>query len=328
MSEASTKAAAFVAAHRAQAQAVGLELAELVGEPESFVDTLVAGLAALGDPAYTRLTARVSPGIAPDLEVRSSLLAVVQGELRPALIESSSITVLQLAQRLIAAPQRSVRLFALPCLERGLAEDPEQSWQLMRRMAHGAGDWIEVDTLAEVWARGILAEDFRWAELEQLVYSEHTFERRMVGAALASMPHQLPSRERGALLAPVVDRVLELLRQLMGDAEPMVQKSISWALRNWTSLDPDAVEGFLGRESQIAVRQRDGARAWVVRDALSKQPADLAARLRADLAGIRRDPHAASTSISANQAADFAALLTTSHDAVAAQGDRYTRSRA
>ncbi len=299
MSKASTKAAAFVAAHRAQAREVGLELAELLGEPESFVDVLVDGLAALGDPDYTRLTARVSPGVAPELEVRSSLLAVVQGELRPALAESSSITVLQLAQRLIAAPQRSVRLFALPCLERGLAEDPEQSWQLMRRMAHGAGDWIEVDTLAEVWARGILAEDFRWAELEQLVYSEHTFERRMVGATLASMPHQLSSRERAALLAPVVSRVLELLRQLMGDAEPMVQKSMSWALRNWTPVDPDAVGGFLRRESEIAVRTRDGARAWVVRDALSKQPAELATRLRADLEGIRRDPRAASTSIAA-----------------------------
>ena len=41
----------------------------------------------------------------------------------------------------------------------------------MRRMARAAHDWISVDSLADVFARGILAEPFRWAEIEQLVYS-------------------------------------------------------------------------------------------------------------------------------------------------------------
>jgi hypothetical protein len=48
-------------------------------------------------------------------------------------------------------------------------------------------DWIEVDALAQAWAVGILAEPFRWAELEQLVYSSDAMERRLVGSTLATM---------------------------------------------------------------------------------------------------------------------------------------------
>ena len=77
---------------------------------------------------------------------------------------------------------RDLRLYALPCLRRALPQDPELTWQLMRRLGRSAGDWIAVDSLADVWARGVLAEPFRWAELEQLLYSEHTYERRLVPA--------------------------------------------------------------------------------------------------------------------------------------------------
>ena len=238
------------------------------------------------------------------------------------------MTALHLAGRLLAEPQRSLRLFAVPCLLRALAEDPEQAWQLMRRMARRAGDWIEVDTLADVWARGVLAEGFRWAELEQLVFSERIYERRLVGATLATVPHRVPTDRREALRPDAVQRALEMIRQLMGDAEVMVQKALSWAIREWTPVDPKGVITFLEAETDIAAETRDGARAWVIRDALVKQRSSLAADLRARLEGIRRDGSAPSTSIASTQAAAFAAALASTNDAVAVQGDRYTRSRA
>ena len=116
----------------------------------------------------------------------------------------------------------------------------------------------------------------------------------------------------------------------MGDAEVMVQKALSWAIREWTRVD--AGRGRVrcsGPRRPSPCERRDGARAWVIRDSLS-QPATRAGRRRCVLGstGIRRDASAPSTSIAAGQAAGFAAALTSSNDAVAAQGDRYTRSRA
>ena len=72
-------------------------------------------------------------------------------------------------------------------LRRSLPDDPERSWQLMRRLSRASADWISVDALAGLYAQGILAESFRWAELEQLVYSADRWERRLVGSTVANV---------------------------------------------------------------------------------------------------------------------------------------------
>jgi len=328
MSEASARADAFVSAHLDEATALGEALADLIEQPEVFLGALREGLASLADPDFTDMAERASPGTSARYVVRAPLVEAIRRPFREALREGSSIPALQLAQRLIDAEDRDLRLFALPCLRRSLIEDPEQSWQLLRRMGRGAGDWVEVDSLAGLWARGVLAESFRWAELEQLLYSEHTFERRLIGATLATIPHRVPTSRRHELRPESVERALQMIRQLMGDAEVMVQKALSWAIREWARVDSEAAAELLRDETTIAVEHGDGARAWVIRDSLSNQPPQLSAALRDRLAGIRRDRSAPSTSIAAEQAASFAVVLASSNDAVSIQGDRYTRSRA
>jgi 3-methyladenine DNA glycosylase AlkD len=238
-----------------------------------------------------------------------------------------------LAQRLAASEFREVRLFSLPCLLRALPEDPERAWQLLRRLARASRDWISVDSLAEVFATGILAEPFRWAEIEQLVYSEHRMERRLVGSTLARMPHVLPraARRNGAATA-LAPRALDLIGQLIGDSDDQVQKSLSWALREWSRLARPAVEQFLDDQTGVAVGADDGNRAWVIRDALILIDPRVAAELRKRLAGIRRRPGGASTSSASQSASMFlggaAAAADLADRAVAMQGDRFARRSA
>ena len=73
--------------------------------------------------------------------------------------------------------------------------ETERTWQLLRRAAREAGDWITVDSLAHPYGKGIVAEPYRWAELELLVYSPSRWERRLVGSTIATMPHV--DRKRG-----------------------------------------------------------------------------------------------------------------------------------
>jgi hypothetical protein len=195
-------------------------------------------------------------------------------------------------------------------------------------MGGRAGDWIEVDGLADLWALGILAEPFRWAELEQLVYSSRVFERRLVGATLATIPHRVPRERWSGLCEGPSRQALELVRLLMGDGEAMVQKALSWAIREWTRVDPGATAAFLLAEVEATVAHADGARAWVIRDSLSAQPADVRGRVRERLAGIRRDRRTHSTSIAAGRVARFAGASPVANESVAHQGDRYARSRA
>lgn len=325
MSDTTAAAHTFVAARLRDATRLGERLADLVTEPSAFQAQLATGLAALADPAYAAAQERVAPGSGAVLGVRWPLLHEVGRVLRPALRETSPSLVLDLATRLArTAPTREERLMALPCLRACLPEEPERSWQLLRRMGHAAPDWITVDTLADVFAQGVLAEPFRWAELEQLVYSERPMERRLVGSTLARLPHRVPTRERSSLrVAPVLDLVAEL----MGDSDVWVRKSLSWGLREWSRIAPTEVAAFLEDQAAIARERSDGHRAWVIRDSLSHLPVARASAIRARIQGIRIRPGAPSTSRASQAAAQFG-ITRLAPTAVAQQGDRYARSHA
>lgn len=319
-SDTSREAAALVEARLPQARALAETLVELIGEPEAFVAALREGLVALADPAYAGAQERVAPGAGETIGVRWPLIHAIERGLREPFRESSPDVVLWLAQRLATEPAREVRLFALPCLKRTLPGDPERSWQLLRRLARGAGDWISVDTIAEVYAQGVLAEGFRWAELEQLAYSDQRMERRLIGSTLARIPHQVP-RERRASLD--TGAALALIGQLMGDADDQVQKALSWALREWSRVDQPAVGSWLEAQSVLAAATDDGHRAWVIRDALSAQPAAAARPMRARLATVRKRRGAPSTSRATGIAQEFGLAAMTDR-AVARQGERFS----
>jgi 3-methyladenine DNA glycosylase AlkD len=306
------------------AHELGVSLVDLVTQPDAFLGTLTDGLAGLADGAYAAEQERVAPGSGLVIGVRWPLVHEVERALRPALRETSASIVLDLAARLSDAPTREVRLFALPCLKRTIVDDPERSWQTLRRLARVARDWISVDAIAEVYARGILAESFRWAELEQLVYSDQRMERRLVGSTLARLPYEVPGDRRATL---DTDRALALIGQLMGDADDQVQKALSWAIRSWSRVDARAVAAFLTDEAEIAVEGDDGYRAWVIRDAAQHQPAEVVSRLRDRVSGIRKQPGSPSTSTAATVAATFG-VAAQADQAVAQQGDRYARSHA
>ncbi len=323
-----SEGSAFVAAHLDEANALGERLADLIDQPSEYLAVLRTGLTELGEPSYLEMVTRACPQTPARYLVRGELSEALARPIKRALREGSSISALQLAHTLAAADHRDLRLQANEPLRRALPEDPEMGWQIMRRLGRAAEDWIATDSLADLWSRGILAEDFRWAELEQLLYSQRLYERRLVPATLATLPHRVPVARRAGLRTEALPRALELIRLLMGDAEVMVQKALSWAIREWTPIDQDACAAFLRAETAIAAEDRDGARAWVIRDSLSKQPPELIDEIRSRLEGIRRQASAPSTSIASSQAAAFAEALGASNDAVAAQGDRYTRSHA
>lgn len=296
------RAVAFVAERRDAAEAIGHELADQLSDPDLFATDLRAGLQSLADPAYIEGQRRVAPGIGVVLGVRWPLIEAVKRGFREATRNEGTGGWLFAADRLVREPELELRWFAFGLLERLIAEDPERTWQLVRRAAREAADWITVDTLGHVVGKGILAEPYRWSELDQLVYSPSRWERRLVGSTIATTP--FIERRRGR--EPVVaERGLLLIGQLIGDSEPDVQKALAWALRSLTLVDPDAVTAFCEAEADRAAATSDGHRAWVIRDALAKLDPRRAATLRATLDGIRRRPGAPSTSEASAVAARY-----------------------
>ena len=299
------RAVAFVAARKPDAESLGVGLAEHINDPDGFAERLRTGLATLADPDYLAGQQAVAPGIGRLHGVRWPLLAAVVRGFRRATRQDRPTPLLFIADRLFREPHLEARWFAFAVLERTLAADPERTWQLLRRGAREAGDWITVDDLAHPYAAGIAAEPYRWAELEQLVFSSSRWERRLVGSTIATMTHGDRRTGRGP---DVLDHALPLLGSLIGDAEPDVQKALAWAYRSLAGIDRIRTTDALRTEVDRAVATDDGHRAWVIRDSLAKLDPDDAATIRTRLAGIRRRPGAGPTSSAAEMAARFGGL--------------------
>jgi 3-methyladenine DNA glycosylase AlkD len=302
---ATRRAEALVAARLPAARALGDRLQAFLDDPDRFERELERGFRQLADPAYAAEQARVAPGVRPVIGVRWPLVHAVESSVWRPLRGASAATSIYLAERLGRSELHEVRLFALVPLRRALVDDPERAWQLLRRLARRARDWITVDTLAELYAAGILREPYRWAEIEQLVYSPHSWERRLVAAALARLPHQLARAQRSRLAA---SGGLMLIESMIGDDAPEVQKALSWALRNWAQVDRAGTVALIEREARRAAGTGDGHRAWVVRDSLAVLELDDARALRELLSGIRRQARAPSTSRAHEAAAALAGL--------------------
>lgn len=297
--------ARVLADRRAAAEGLGASLAEEVNDPDRFAAALDRALRELADPDHLVGQQQIAPGIGPLFGVRWPLMAAISRGFREATTEDRPSSLLFVADRLLRAERQEPRWFAIGLLERLVVRDPERSWQLLRRAARTAGDWITVDALAHPYGIGILAEPYRWAELEQLVYSPSRWERRLVGSTVATMPFV----RRGPGRQPVVAAAgLPLLGLLIGDAEPDVQKALAWAYRSLLLVDAGAVVAALSSEVETAFRTSDGHRSRVIRDVLPKLEAGTAAILRARLAGVRRRAGAASTSTAAAAAVHFGVL--------------------
>ena len=304
------RAVAFVADHKSAAETLGASLGEYINDPEAFTAALRAGLEELADPEYLAGQRSVAPGLGMTLGVRWPLLAAVIRGFRAATKRDRPSPLLFLADRLFREEPLEARWFAFALLERTLKDDPERTWQLLRRGAREAEDWITVDDLAHPYGTGVAAEPYRWAELEQLVFSPSRWERRLVASTIATMTHGNRRSGRGD---DVVARALPLLGQLIGDDEPDVQKALAWAYRSLAQIDPTATVGALRDETERAVATDDGHRAWVIRDSLSKLPPSDVEELRTRLAGIRRRPGAPSTSSASELATRFGGLPDPTH---------------
>ena len=296
------RAVAFVAEHKPAAEALGRRLADELDDPDRFASMLRDGFRRLADPEYHDGQHAVVPGLGPTHGVRWPLIQAVNRGFRDATHGERTSRWLFVADRLFREAEIEARWFTFGLLDRLVRDEPERTWQLLRRAAREAGDWATVDALAHPYGKGILNEPYRWAELEQLVFSPSRWERRLVGSTVATLPFV---DRRSGREAAVASHGLDLIGQLIGDDEPDVQKALAWALRSLVLVDAAAVEAFCRREANRARETGDGHRAWVVRDALPKLNPIAAGELRATLDGIRRRPGTSSTSTASEAAGRF-----------------------
>ncbi|MFO1541083.1 MAG: DNA alkylation repair protein [Chloroflexota bacterium] len=286
--------------------------------PDAALGRRIGALADTPEQALVALRDAGCTGATPAARLR----AIGRG-IAGALADGSPATALWLALRFAAEPDRDARVCAIAALGRSLATDPERSWQLLRRLGRTADDPVVADALALPMARGVLAERFRRAELEQLAFSDRACERALIGRTVARMPGALPRAARGHW---DVRPALDLMGPVVGDADADVAATIARAWRALARVDAAAVAARLAAEAETAARTADGARATTIRAALPALPAAEAAAIRTRLGGLRRLPGAPGTSSAAAIARQFG-FAHLADGAVSRQGERYDGGR-
>ena len=197
-----------------------------------------------------------------------------------------------IADRLLRDETLEPRWFAFGLLERTIADEPERSWQLAAprgprgdRLDHGRrarprrrqGHPQRVLPLGGARAARLLAHPLGAPA------------RRL--STIATMPFIDHRRGRQP---EVAEHGLGLIAQLIGDAEPDVQKALAWALRSLVMVDV----GRGRRRHSASARRRPRRRPTTatargsIRDALSKLDPPPRPRIRDRLDGIRRRPGA------------------------------------
>jgi 3-methyladenine DNA glycosylase AlkD len=162
----------------------------------------------------------------------------------------SPASIVQISNHLVDAGSIKCRFFAYELILHHLAALQSLRGKDLEQLGRGMSSWAEVDTFScyvsgPVW-RACQVQDsliHRWAR------SRDRWWRR--AALVSTVP--LNNKARGG--TGDTRRTLEVCRILAADHDDMVEKALSWALRELSKRDPDAVSLFLERhEKKLGTR--------------------------------------------------------------------------
>ena len=203
--------------------------------------SLAAAFRELADPEYRAGQAFVAPGIGPTHGVRTPLQVAVRKGFERASRRASTSELLLVADRLLREPEREARWFAITTL----AADPRG-----RARAHvaaappGGGRGRRLDHRRHARAPVRQGHPRRAVPLGRARAADR------LAVALGAAARRVHDRhdavrepQRRARARRSRRRSLPILATLIGDAEPDVQKALSWAYRSMAARRPPGDHG-------------------------------------------------------------------------------------
>jgi 3-methyladenine DNA glycosylase AlkD len=185
-------------------------------------------------------------------ELKVDTLRALRREFSKRLQNASADLVSKLARSLLKLPAFEFRFLAYELVQHHSGALSSLKVKTLEELGDGIDSWVSVDCFAcylagPAWREGQIADHVihRWAA------SKDRWWRR--AALVATVP--LNNKARGG--SGDVKRTLAVCRLLVNDRDDMVEKALSWALRELAKRDPAAVSQFLQElEQQLAPRVR------------------------------------------------------------------------
>lgn len=197
-------------------------------------------LRALTDPERRRVTSAYFPTAMEILGVSAPKMRTVLRQLLKDLKGKPPERVLELAWLVRDHGTHEGRQVAFELLEKRTDARDLLRTSDIKKMGAGNDNWASVDAFScyvsgPVWREGRLSD----REILSWTRSRNQWWRRT--ALVSTVP--LNMKSRGGTGDP--DRTLMICEELVSDAEPMVAKGLSWALRTLVPIDRERVIVFL-----------------------------------------------------------------------------------
>lgn len=178
-------------------------------------------------------------------ELKTQAIRAVRREFSRQLKNASADMVLRLALGLLKLPAFEFRFFAYELVQHHGTALSSLKTTTLEELGSGIDSWGAVDCFScylagPVWREGQVSDQVitRWAG------SKDRWWRR--AALVATVP--LNNKARGG--SGDAKRTLNVCRLLVNDRDDMVEKAMSWALRELAKRDPEAVKQFLQEHGQ------------------------------------------------------------------------------
>ena len=157
-----------------------------------------------------------------------------------ALADATASTVLGVVWPLLASDDTALRLIGYELCANHAGTMGSLSERTLRRLGVHLTSWFDADCLGKLiagpaWRSGRITADL----IVAMAKSKNVYWRRT--ALVSTLGH-------------TASRTLRVCRFLRNDHEPMVYKALSWALRDLSKRDPEAVRAFVAEYEGVLAR--------------------------------------------------------------------------
>lgn len=220
------------------------------------VTRVVEALREVADPVRREKTLGYFPSALTILGVSAPNMRAVLRPLAREVRDEPAAVVLSLARALLDTRVHEARQVAFELVGGRKDVVADLDGPAVEALGEGNDNWASVDGFSvyvsgPAWRDGGVED----ADIARWTVHEDRWWRRT--ALVSTVP--LNARSRGGRGDPV--RTLRVCRALAADADPMVSKALSWALRTLVAVDAEAVRAFLeahGAQVASLVRREVG----------------------------------------------------------------------
>jgi len=217
---------------------------------KSIVEEIVTTLKELGNPERVEYMKTMVPTSQKCLGVTNPHIKTVLTELKKMHASWSPSQWIKFCKALVARDIFECQVLAYELIGRNRKLLDSLSYTDLKDLGRNLDNWASVDHYSVgmygvLWRRGVVKD----AHIQSLLKSDNFWDRRV--AVVATVALNLKSRG-GEGDTP---RTLAVCEQVVGDHRDMIQKALSWALRELSKRDREAVIGFMETHNNRLARR-------------------------------------------------------------------------